>query len=97
MTSSKPGTFKPGDDPRRNKAGNLNKEAQAWEIKFRNHLARKLKPEHAAEILIKFYDRGYSWAVEEVNTRLMGKVSQPVSGGVTMDGKLIVEFVETKG
>ena len=95
MASSKPGTFQPGPDPRRNGKGNLNREAQVWEIRFRNHLARKLLPEKAADVLIKAYQRGQAWAVDEVNSRLMGKVSQPMTGDFKVDGKLTIEVIKT--
>ena len=91
MNSSKPGTFKPGDDPRRNKAGNLNKEAQSWEIRFRNALARKLSPEKAAGILFTAYKRGHAWAVDEVNSRLMGKVSQPIQADQNVVFRIIYD------
>jgi hypothetical protein len=94
MPSCKPGTFSKGD-PRINKAGNLNKEAASWEIRFRNHLARKLPPEKAAEVIIKAYNRGQAWAVDEVNSRLMGKVSQPLEHSGKVDGKLTIEVVKT--
>jgi hypothetical protein len=90
MTSSKPGTFSKGD-PRINKAGNLNKQAQAWSILFRNHLAKKLLPEKAADVLIKAYHRGQAWAIDEVNSRLMGKVTQPVTAEQNVTYRVIYE------
>lgn len=97
MTDSKavrPGQFVKGD-PRINKAGNKSVDAQKWAIRFRECLVKKLPPEKAVAVLIKAYMRGQSWAVEEVNSRLMGKVSQPVTGDVKVDGRLVIEVVKT--
>jgi hypothetical protein len=89
--------FKKGFDPRRNKGGNLNAEAQAYEIRFRNALAKGLAPKDFADIVIEDVRRHRPGAKEFYADRLMGRVTQPVSGNMTMDGKLIVEFVETRG
>lgn len=86
--SSKPGTFKKGKDARRNSGGNLNAQAQAWSIAFRNHLAKELGPEEAAKIVAREYRRGRPWAIQEANERLAGKVTQPVSGDMTVKGQV---------
>lgn len=90
------GSFKKGD-PRCNRNGNLNAAAQSYEIRFRNALASGLDPEEYAAIVIEEVRRHRPGAKEFYADRLMGKVSQPVSGAMTMDGKLTVEFVETRG
>jgi len=89
--------FKKGFDPRRNKGGNLNAAAQSYEIRFRNALATGLAPEEFAAVVIDEVQRHRPGAREFYADRLMGKISQPVSGNMTMDGKLVVEFVETRG
>jgi hypothetical protein len=91
----KPGTFSKGD-PRINKAGNLNKQAQAWSILFRNHLASKLLPEKAADVLIRAYQRGQAWAIDEVNSRLMGKVTQPIEAEQNITYRVIYEKPKDK-
>jgi hypothetical protein len=82
-------------DPRINH-GNKNHAAQSYEILFRNALATGLPPEEFASIVIEDVRRHRPGAKEFYADRLMGKVTQPVGGNVTIDGKLIVEFVETK-
>lgn len=96
--SSKPGTFKKGHDPRRNSAGNLNAEAQSWEIHFRNALAKRLDPEKAADLMAKAYLRAQAWAVNESHERLMGKVKQALehSGAIKTADKLLLEVVHTR-
>lgn len=94
--SSKPGTFRRGADPRRNSRGNLNAEAQSWEIRFRNALAKKLNPDKAADLVVKAYLRAQAWAVAETHERLMGRVTQPFDHSGEIDGKLTVEFVTIK-
>jgi hypothetical protein len=96
VTDSKPAEkrhggrpFQKGSDSRRNSRGNLNKEAQSWEIRFRNALARKLPPEKAADVLITAYKRGHGWAADEVNSRLMGKVTQPIAADMTVKGQVV--------
>jgi len=96
--SSKPGTFQKGADPRRNSGGNLNAEAQSWEIRFRNALAKKLDPVKAADLMTKAYLRAQAWAVNESHERLMGKVSQALehSGAIKTNDKLVLEVVHTR-
>ena len=98
MTNSKPVKMKPrgkpfkkGDDPRRNTAGNLNAEAQSWGIEYRNWLAKKLTPEKAAEVTVDAYKRKQAWAVQEVNERLGGKVSQPIETDQNILYRIIYE------
>lgn len=83
--------FQKGADPRRNKAGNLNKEAQSWEIRFRNALAKRLSPEKAAATIIKAYLRAQPWAVDEANCRLIGKVTQPIQADQHIVYRVIYE------
>lgn len=102
MTGSKPATGRPfqkGADPRRNKAGNLNAEAQSWEIRFRNALAKKLDPEKAADLMVRAYLRAQAWAVNESHERLMGKVAQGVAiGGSDGSGAAIrIEVIHLQG
>lgn len=101
MTSSKPvkatnlKPFKKGFDPRRNRGGNLNAEAQSYEIRFRNALAGELSPEDFATIVIEDVRRHRPGAKEFYADRLMGKVTQPVNGNLKYDGKLIIEVIKT--
>lgn len=91
--SPKPGTFQKGDDPRRNVAGNLNKAAQSYEIRFRNALASKLKPETFAAIVVEEVKRHRPGAKEFYADRLMGKVTQPIGGDLNINAKLsLVDF-----
>ena len=76
--------FKKGDDPRRDKGGNKNKEAQAFSILFRNALAKKMKPEELADIIITEAKRRRPWAIDIILERLMGKVAQPISGDLSL-------------
>lgn len=96
MTTSKPGTFKKGADPRRNGNGNLNSKAQAWSIRFRNQLALELGPEEAAKIMAREYRKGRPWAVAEVNERLMGKVTQPIDQAGNVTFRVIYEKPKDK-
>jgi hypothetical protein len=71
----------------------------AWTNLFLNALAKKLKPEKAADILIEAYEAKRPWAITEAHERIMGKVTQPV-GFQGQDGqvmnKLIVEVVHVQ-
>jgi hypothetical protein len=93
--SSKAGTFRKGDDPRRNKGGVHNAALQSYEIRFKNALAEKLPPEELADIVIEEVRRHRPGAREFYADRLLGKVVQPVNGAVKMDGKLTIEVVKT--
>jgi len=75
--------FKKGADSRRNPTGAMSRERAAWSIKFHNALAEKLTPEDAADLLIKAFKARQSWAAQEILDRLLGKVTQPVSGDLT--------------
>ena len=72
--------FKPGHDPRRNPTGAASRERAAWTNLFLNHLAERLDPEAAADILATAYEAKRPWAITEVHERLMGKVTQPLGG-----------------
>jgi hypothetical protein len=81
-------------DPRINHGGNLNHAAQSYEIRFRNALAEGLPPAEFAAIVIEDVRRHRPGAREFYADRLLGKVSQPVQGNMTVDGKLIIEVVK---
>jgi len=72
--------FKKGEDSRRNPTGALCKEAAAFSMKFRNALAKKGKPDELADVLWKHAKNGRPWAIDIILERLMGKVTQPISG-----------------
>ena len=74
--------FKKGADSRRNPTGALSKEAAAFSMKFRNALAKKGNPDELAEILWKHAKNGRPWAIDVILERLMGKVTQPISGEI---------------
>jgi hypothetical protein len=100
VTDNKPAKRGPGKpfvkgDPRINHGGNLNRAAQTYEILFRNALAQKLTPQEFAAIVIEDVRRHRPGAKEFYADRLMGKVTQPVNGKVSVDGKLIVEVIKT--
>ena len=84
--------FQKGKDSRRNPTGALCKEAAAFSMKFRNALAKKGNPDELAEILWKYAKQGRPWAIDIILERLMGKVTQPISGAV--DHNLFFNFGE---
>ncbi len=71
--SGKAGRFQPGDDPRRNKAGARNKEAQSFAARFANALAAGGKPEDLTAVLWERAKRGQEWAISIILDRLIGK------------------------
>jgi hypothetical protein len=77
--------FAKGNDPRRNMNGNLNAEAQSYEIRFRNALAEGLSPKEFAGIVIEDVRRHRPGAKEFYADRLMGKATQPISGSLGLD------------
>lgn len=103
MTISKPdGTpkrkapksaFKPGPDPRRNTGGNLNAEAQSYEIRFRNALAEKLPPEEFADIVVEDVRRHRPGAREFYAKYLVGEPVQKHAVDHSGEVKLPVVFV----
>jgi hypothetical protein len=68
-----------------------------WMTAVLNQLPLELSPKEAARLIAKWYRQGKVPIVIETHDRLGGKVTQPVDGNMKLDGKLIVEFVETKG
>jgi len=82
MTDSKPvrrGKGKPfvkGPDPRRNLAGNLNAEAQSYEINFRNALADGLSPREFAQIVAEGVRRNRPGYKELAAKYLIGEPAQ---------------------
>jgi len=83
--------FKKGADPKRNTGGNKNKEAQAFSILFRNALAKKMSPDELAELLVANAKKNKPWAIEEILDRLIGKVTQPISGDVNTVFRVIYD------
>jgi hypothetical protein len=73
----------------------MSRERAAWSAKFHNALAEKLTPEDAADVLIKAFKARQSWASQEVLDRLLGKVTQPVSGALDTSGTLTIRVVKT--
>jgi len=94
-TAPKGRPFQKGDDPRRNKQGARSKEAQSFAERFANALASGGDPKALAALLWEKALKGQPWAVEILLDRLIGKVSQPVSGGLTVDGHLTIEVIKT--
>ena len=90
--SPKPGTFQKGDDPRRNKGGNLNAAAQSYEIRFRNALASNLTPEEFARLVIEEVRRHRPGAKEFYADRLMGKSPQPLAHSGEVSHTLKFDF-----
>lgn len=74
------GQFQKGEDPRRNKAGVHNAERQSYTILFENAMAKGLSPEEFAELCIYDVRRHRPGAKEFFADRVMGKVTQPLSG-----------------
>jgi len=72
--------FKKGHDPRRKKLGPVAVERSTWTTLFLNRLAERLDPKVAADILASAYEAKRPWAISEVHERLMGKVTQPITG-----------------
>ena len=87
--SGKPGRFKKGDDPRRNKRGARSKEAQSFAERFANALAKGGEPQDLSEMLWEKALKGQSWAVEILLDRLIGKVVQPIDGKLSHSGSVI--------
>ena len=77
------------DDPRSNGGGNLNAAAQSYGIQFRNALANGLPPREFAAIVIEDVKRHRPGAKEFYADRLLGKVSQPVSGDLKFSGQVL--------
>ena len=94
MPRGKP--FVKGADSRRNRGGNLNAEAQSYEIRFRNALAKGLAPEEFADLVIKDVKSRRPGAKEFYADRLMGRVTQPISGPPSTDGALTIRVVQVK-
>lgn len=84
--------FKKGSDSRRNPTGALCKEAAAFSMKFRNALAKKITPDELADIIIDAANRRRPWAIDIILERLIGKVTQPITG--EMDHNLFFDFRE---
>jgi len=72
--------FRKGEDLRRHKHGSASEERATWTNLFLNRLAKRLDPKVAADILALAYEAKRPWAITEVHERLMGKVTQPISG-----------------
>lgn len=83
------GTFKKGPDPRRNMGGNLNAEAQSYEIRFRNALAMKIEPDEFASVVAEEVRRHRPGAREFYAKWLMGEGKDKVEHS----GEVSVQFI----
>jgi hypothetical protein len=88
-TAPKGRPFQKGDDPRRNKQGARSKEAQSFAERFANSLASGGDPKDLAAILWEKALKGQPWAVEVLLDRLIGKVTQPISGDMKVSGQVL--------
>lgn len=71
-TGTRPGTFRKGDDPRRNK-GNKCAEAKSFGIRFSDALSKGGDPKALADLLWEKALKGQPWAIDIVLDRLIGK------------------------
>ena len=104
--------FKKGGDPRRHMNGAKSKAAVEFNKTLRQLLVAEGERESTGQIgektlrmknvewLVKSVwkkaIKGESWAVTFIAERIEGKVTQPVDLKGKIDGKLIIEVVETK-
>jgi len=88
--------FKPGEDSRRNKGGNLNAAAQSYQIRFHNALASGLPPTEFATLVIEDVRRHRPGAREFYADRLLGKVTQPIAAEQNIVYRVIYEKPKDK-
>jgi len=89
--------FKKGFDPNRGKNGSLSNATAIYAMRYKNDVSKRIAPEALSKIVCDAAKRGRVWAIQMLHDDMIGKATQPISGNMTMGGKLIVEFVETRG
>ena len=86
MPAGKP--FKKGD-LRINRLGGVSKEKRAFKEEFDNAMAKRIDMNSLVEKLATLAEHGVEWAMREVLERMLGKVSQPVSGDLQVHGQVV--------